>query len=286
MASDWLNRLQSRKLSMKAKHKGIHKGMRSSRATGLSFDFSDYRSYQLGDDIRQIDWNVYGRTEKLYIKRFLDEQEIFVSIVLDCSTSMQVIEKKWNLAKQIAASFSYMTLANDDRLNFLPVGITSELPLKRKGSLYSKQIYHYIMEIKKNDESVPFGIDAMKKINHHAHLVIIITDGMEELKVIEKLFKRIITKFKQVRMLQILSKEELSPEYASDLKLIDSEEHTSVQVSMSNRVIAMYKERLKKHNEQLASLCKQYGISYLQIDDEKDLHTILFSLCAKSGWIE
>ena len=78
---------QSRKMK-----RGLHKGGRRSNKQGTSLEFSAYRYYQPGDDLRQIDWNVFARTNKHYIKRFLDEQELIMTIYLDCSNSMKIIQ--------------------------------------------------------------------------------------------------------------------------------------------------------------------------------------------------
>lgn len=286
MATEWLSRLGNSKLIVKPKRNSIHKGTRQSRTLGTSFDFSDYRQYQPGDDIRQIDWNVYGRTEKVYIKRFLDEREIFVSIYLDCTKSMTVIQNKWTLAKNIAASLSYITLINDDRLTVVTAGLDGRPPIKRKGSLNSKQIYHQIVELPNDGGNGSFTASVEQFLFKHNQLVFIITDGMEDLSRFEVLFKRMAPHTKQIRVLQVLAKEEIRPDYESDLKLIDSEDETIVNVSMGERVYRMYQNRLKTHNETLAKLCKRYGISYLQVSDEDPLQLILFSQFVKNGWLQ
>src|SRR5690606_27262037 len=104
----YLNRLQKLKINVKTKKRGIHKGLRRSGKFGSSLEFSDFRQYQPGDDVRQIDWNVYGRTQKYYIKRYLDEQDISVAIYFDVSSSMRFIPSKWEMAKTLAASLGYV----------------------------------------------------------------------------------------------------------------------------------------------------------------------------------
>lgn len=286
MASEWLNRLSNCKLLVKGKKRGIHKGTRTSKSFGASFDFSDFRTYQPGDDIRQIDWNVYGRTEKLYIKRFLDEQELSVAVYLDSSISMQVIESKWKLAKALAASFSYIALMNDDRLSFVSAGLEDQVIMKRKGSLNSKQIYYHITELPSSNEATSFTASVERNLFKHSQLNILITDGLEDISRFELLFKRMGPNTKEIRLLQILASEELIPRYTKDVKLIDSENQSAVNVSMSERVLALYDRRLKEHNEKLARLCRRYGVSYLQAADEEGLLNILFTHCVKNGWLQ
>ena len=83
LQQEWLKKISGCKLATKSKLRGQHKGSHRSNRFGSSMDFSDFREYHLGDDVRQVDWNVYARTEKYFIKRFLDEQEMRVHILLD-----------------------------------------------------------------------------------------------------------------------------------------------------------------------------------------------------------
>lgn len=286
MSNEWFRRLKTRKLLVKTRGRGLHQGTRSSKALGASFDFSDYRMYQPGDDVRQIDWNVFGRTEKLYIKRFLDEQEIHVAIFLDCSTSMQTYEQKWQLAKLLAASLSFIALTNNDRLTFIPIGLDLEVPLKRKGSLYAKQLFFHIKELANESNGQPFTNAMQNRLVKNSQLMIIITDGLENIQAFDHLFKRIAPLCKQVRILQILASEEITPTFTNDVKLVDSENHSVVNVSVTQPLIQQYEKRLQKHNENLAYLCRKYGFSYLFLSDERDPQTFLFQDCVKSGWLE
>lgn len=286
MPSEIFSRLNRCKLIVKTKSKGIHRGTRQSRTIGTSFDFSDFRNYYPGDDIRQIDWNAYGRTEKLYIKRFLDEQEISVAVYLDSSKSMTAYEKKWKRAKELAAAFSYITLINDDRLTFVSAGSAPSPPINRKGSLYSKHLYYHINTLETSEENQSFTASVERHLRKHAQLCIIITDGLEELSRFETLFKRMAPQNKQIRFIHLLSKEEVQPSFVNDLKLIDIEDHSFVNVSFSGKIQEIYREKLSKHNQALSVLCKRYGISYMQVTDEDSLQTILLTNCVKNGWLE
>lgn len=105
--SELYKKLGTMRLSTKSKLRGQHKGSHRSSRFGASMDFSDYRTYHMGDDVRQIDWNVFARSEKYYIKRFLDEQEMRVHLVVDATKSMAT-EGKWQLAKQLTAAFGHL----------------------------------------------------------------------------------------------------------------------------------------------------------------------------------
>ncbi|UAC49382.1 DUF58 domain-containing protein [Bacillus aquiflavi] len=284
LSKELLGRLQKRKLQVKKKKWGIHKGTRRAAAFGASLDFSDFRLYQPGDDVRHIDWNIYGRTKKHYIKRFLDEQELSVAIYLDATSSMRVIDTKWERAKQIAAAFSYIALINDDRLSFIPVTGIRGQKLIRKGAMYGKHVLYEILRLTEEEKTANFTKFFEKNMMKKSQLTIIITDGLEPLEHYEYIFQKLASIHQEVRFIQLLSKEEIIPLYEGDEKLIDSETNAAVNVSIQRTMIEQYEKRLKEHNEQLESACKRYGFFYLFTTDSKDLQTILLHDCTAKGW--
>jgi uncharacterized protein (DUF58 family) len=271
-----LSKLQKKKLLVKARNTGMQKGSRQSKRIGSSLEFSDYRIYQPGDDIRQIDWNVYGRTQKHYIKRFLDERELSISIYLDGSSSMRKSPAKWELAKLIAASLSYIVLNNEDRLHFFSVSSSGVYPVKRKGSVYGKRTFMEIINLNQEAKTGEFMKSLSGAIRKGAQLSIIVTDGLERLEEIESLFKKIAAFRREIWLIQVLSEDELSPSYSGDVKLVDSETDTAVNVSMNPKLIADYKFRLTEHNRKLKDICRKVGGQYLLVSDARDVQSIIF----------
>ena len=222
--------------------------MRKARQPGSTLEFSDYRLYQYGDDIRQIDWNVYGRTGKYYIKRFLDEKEITVAIYLDCSQSMQVYPEKWQLAKQLAAGFSFIALVHNDRLSFIPVKEDSQIAT-RKGPAYARAMFRDISELSGTIDGEPFTSKCKKTLLKNCDLAIVISDGLEPIENWGEFFKRFAGAHKAVRFLQILARKELEPDFTGDISLIDIETEQEVNVTITEKLTAMYRERLLMHNK-------------------------------------
>ena len=115
--SDFFSRLNRMKMMSRMRLNAGMGGQRKSSAKGNSVEFSDFREYIPGDDIRRIDWNVYGRMDKLFIKEFMEEKEGLFHILIDCSKSMDFGEKnKFNQARRIAGMIAYMVLGNLDRV--------------------------------------------------------------------------------------------------------------------------------------------------------------------------
>ena len=116
LPEDWSAKIGRLQISTKSKLRGQHKGSHRSMRFGSSLDFSDFREYHPGDDVRQIDWNVFGRTDKYFIKRFLDEQEMRVHILLDSSKSL-ILQDEGRFDKQLTISLGQLVLGRDDRLS-------------------------------------------------------------------------------------------------------------------------------------------------------------------------
>ncbi|RDU38549.1 DUF58 domain-containing protein [Neobacillus piezotolerans] len=281
-----LARLQRKRLSVKTRRRAAHKGGRRSGRPGQSLEFSDFRAYQPGDDIRLIDWNLYGRTGKHYIKRFLDEQEIHVAIFLDASPSMRTIDTKWRMAKEIAAALSYIVLMGEDRLSFIPASSSAEGKITRKGTVYAKSVYKSILATDGMAKAGTFTENALREGLKSTQTAIVISDGLENPGEFDTLFRKLALSKIEVKFIQILSGEELFPSEAGDLRLIDSETGTAVDVTMRESIIKMYQRRLKAHNASLEQLCSKYGFSYLAVSDRDDFHEFIFQKCTAKKVLE
>src|SRR5205809_2021621 len=116
-----LRRLEQFQLLAKRRAKSSARGERRSRARGQSVEFADYRNYVQGDDFRYLDWNLYGRLERLFLKLYEEERELPVRIFLDASESMTFGEpRKFDFARQIAAAIGYVALCGFDRVSVIP----------------------------------------------------------------------------------------------------------------------------------------------------------------------
>ncbi|WP_066318478.1 DUF58 domain-containing protein [Bacillus sp. FJAT-29814] len=279
VGSALLSRLEQLRFAAKTRRRGSHNGRRTAAKFGSSLEFSDFRLYQPGDDVRQIDWNIYGRTQKHYIKRFLDEQELAITIFLDTSNSMAAVETKWQRAKDLAAAFSYIALNAEDRLSFIPVSSHPVNKVTRKGSVYGKSVFYQIQQLTKQESPGSFAENLPKSALKNNQLALVITDGLEPIPHFEALFHLIAAAKQEVKLIQLLSRQELEPDYAGDLKLIDSETNEEVNVTVNELIIEKFQKRLKEHNGQLESLCQRFGFQYVLTTDDADLMKFLFHEC-------
>src|SRR3954469_5780905 len=120
---DFLHKLEQLELVSRKIFVGRMKGGRKSKRRGSSVEFADHRNYSIGDDLRHIDWNVYGRLDKLFLKLFLEEEDLHFYTLLDTSLSMDFGEPtKLHYGKQVAAALSFIGLVNHDRVVLEPFG--------------------------------------------------------------------------------------------------------------------------------------------------------------------
>lgn len=286
LSAELLSKLRKATITVKTRKRGMHKGVRKSPKFGSSLEFSDFRVYQPGDDLRQIDWNIFGRTQKHYIKRYLDEQEIKTAIYLDCTSSVMAIDSKWERAKQLAAAFSYITLTSEDKLSFLPIASKDGKVISRKGAVHAKACLYEIIHLHADSKPEPFTECVQKQFLRERQLNILITDGLEPIERYEKILKKLAAVKGDVWFIQLLSHEEEQPKYIGDLKLIDSETEKEVNISMTSKLVEEYKKKLREHNENLESLCKRLGFQYFYTTDAKTIDEIIMKDCNYRGWIK
>ncbi|MGM0835061.1 MAG: DUF58 domain-containing protein [Bacillota bacterium] len=277
--------LQSYTLHASKLKRSWHKGTRKSKRFGASHDFSDYRMYQQGDDLRQVDWNIYARTQKHYIKRYLDEQELIASIYLDCTYSMSIVPEKWTMAKTLAASFAYLGLCQDDRISVIGVHGEQSPYLYRKGKAHLFQMMQYVEELSPKESTSLFSEAVAGYVQRKSSISIVISDLMEPLESIFHVLKLIQANRQQIYLIQVLDQEELDPSLEGDYMLLDSETNQEVNVTISDYTKNQYKQRMKNRMEALESFCFERGISYITCSTQETVEDILFKRMTSLGWI-
>ena len=280
-----VSRLKKLKWQSPQKLKSLHAGARKSSQIGQSQEFSDYRTYEAGDDVRQIDWNVYARTEKLYIKRFLEERELTLTIILDQSKSMSVFENKWRKAKQIAGAISVLSLHAGDRVSVQLGTEQSKAMFFKKGSFHVPRFLMELQTLAPVQDSLLFSEYLQAMVIPQTDVTIVITDGLEQPEEIEKSLKRLQLGHSQLYYMQVLEAEELAPDYTGDWKLVDIEDHSVVEVSMQNRVLKEYEHRLHEHLNSIQLICQRKGIHYTLISAKSSIEEIIFQQLKQTGWI-
>lgn len=258
-------------------------GGRKSSAKGSSVEFSDFREYLPGDDIRRIDWNVYGRLDKLFVKQFMEEKEAVYHIFIDTSGSMNFGEKKKSvMALQLAAVFAWLVLGQLDRVHLMTFreGKLGKLaPVTGKGSFQN---------VLKELEQVEFsGTTRISEAVRHGQfsgngISILISDFFDP-EGIDEAVRFLTFKRQEVLLVQVLAREEVEVETEGTVALCDMETQEEVRVSMTRQTLRVYQETLQRHNQALEALAKRYNCAYLSVVADEELEKVVFETLRQKG---
>lgn len=262
---DFIRKLEYLSILSRKVFKGSLKGEHRSKRKGISPEFSDYRNYVPGDDPRYIDWNLYGRLEKLFLKLFLEEEDLYVYILLDTSSSMDYgIPGKLDYSIKIAASLGYIALTNMDRLCFMTFDNNIHIEFNSvRGKGHFLNLLRYLQKIKPG-ESTHLN-QALKNFAmrfSNPGLVIIISDFFDKNGYEEGLTFLIYKNFEPF-LIQILSPQEFSPDMTGNIKLIDRETNAAKEMTVNQTLIDIYKKNLNDYIEKLYTFTAARGFQHI-----------------------
>ncbi|MDE7365791.1 MAG: DUF58 domain-containing protein [Lachnospiraceae bacterium] len=260
-------------------------GGRKSNAKGTSVEFSDYREYIPGDDIRRIDWGAYGRLDKLYIKRFMEEKEGIFQIFIDTSNSMSFGEpKKSRTALQLAGALAYLVLNNLDRVY---VSEMQESTLTQGKGRAGKQAFQQIMqelEAVEFDGRTNLNKAIMSRQYQGSGVSIVISDFLDE-KGIEEAVKYLRYKKQQVILIQVLARQEVDIEGDGVVNLLDMETGEEVRLSLNRTTIEQYNQALQNMTERMSALARKYEMTFIRMIADEPLEKFLFDHVCNQGII-
>ncbi len=273
----FFEKLNTVKMSLNMRLSQGMSGSRKSSAKGSSVEFSDFREYMLGDDIRRIDWNAYGRTDKLYIKQFMEEKEGLFRFFIDTSSSMNFGEKKKSvMALRLSAALSYIIMNNLDRV------FINELRgnniVKGKGISGSSAFSHLLKDLERIEFEGETHIS--KCISSYAvprgGVSIIISDFLDP-EGIETAVKYLVSRKQIVVLIQVLAREEIEVDYEGTVNILDVETNERVKITMSNAAIKEYRGRLTDMKDDLSRISRKYGAHYVNVVSDEDLVSVLLN---------
>ncbi len=261
--NETLKKIQSLSLQVNIPVSGQAAGNRKSRNKGSSVEFSDFREYVPGDDFRRVDWNAYGRFDKLYVKLFMEEREAPVQIFLDTSLSMAFGEPDKNIAaRRLAAAISYLSLISYDRVMIVPWNnkVKNAYGPYRTQAAFM-QVVNLLEELP--DHGLSDFSDAIKSMEWKTGrgISIIITDGLIDSGMEEGL-KYLKYRRQEIYFCHILSPQEMSPQIDGALELVDSETGKIMEVTVSGALLESYEPYIKQFLSGIKEQCKKWGVHY------------------------
>ncbi len=300
LTPELLRRLEQFQLLAARKSKSSAKGERRSRARGQSVEFADYRTYVHGDDFRYLDWNLYGRLERLFLKLYEEERELPVRIFLDASESMTFGEpRKFDFARQVAAAIGYVALSGFDRVSAIPfpdpadgadtnpAARVAELAARAalrsvRGKRSAIQFFQNLSALTAGgaanlNETLRRGALAARQ----AGLAVVLSDFLDPAGY-EPGLNALLGRGFQVDLVQILAPEELSPTTFGDLRMVDSETGATQEVTFGRFRLKAYRQTLQNFVQRLREYCQARGISFFTASSDTDLQELLLKQLRKA----
>ncbi len=282
---EFMNRLDQLEIVSRKIFRGKMRGERRSKRRGESVEFADHRSYVPGDDLRFLDWNVMARLDKLFLKLFLEEEDLHVSLLLDVSKSMDWGEPSKSLyVRRVAAALAYIGLSNFDRVSLYGFsdGLTHQLAGVRGRRRVAK-----VMEFLTNMECAGGSnlAAACKQfaIRHPQPGILLILSDFFDKGGFEAGFRYLLGRNFDLYAMQVLSPEEIEPGLTGDLQLQDVEDNDLAEVTVSRALLNRYKHNLEAYCTSLKEYCTRRGINYLFTSTDTPFDQIILSYLRRRG---
>lgn len=266
-ADDFLHKLEYLHIIARKVLSGQLKAEHRSRKKGASIEFADHRPYVPGDDFRFIDWNVYFRTDHLFLKLFEEEEDLPVYILLDATGSMDFgIPYKWHYARRLAAAIAYLGLASMDRVTVMPFTTTLPVHASDMTRLRGKaQVYRLLRFLEgqhaARHTSLGTALTALAASRHKPGLVILVSDLYDESGVFSALDALRFQKF-ECFVAHVVSPQEASPGLLGDVRLIDAETQAVREVTLTEAMLRAYTARFGSWCDGIAAFCREHAIGY------------------------
>ena len=288
---EFFSRLETLALELRADLAGFFGGKHLVKTYGQTVEFADYREYMLGDDIRRIDWNLYSRFEKYYLKLFTDERQMHTQIFIDCSASMgrNTLEKA-NYTVGAAAALGYLSVHNMDKVSFKLInGEKAEDPF---GTIVGKRAFFNAistlnaLEFDGESDLRSSIINAPNPGNNDGLTVIIsdfFTDSDWKSAVDYLCYKK-----RQVLLVQVMTPEEIDPLYMGRMNLIDAEsldvqDIRNMKMKIDRTSQAAYERALAEIHDSISTFANSRGVAFVSICTNQPIEKVLFKELLKVG---
>ncbi len=286
--TEFLNKLKQLTLISKKVFAGKIKGERRSRQKGASVEFADYRDYVRGDDPRFIDWNMYGRLERLFLKLFQEEQDLSVYILVDGSESMAFgSPSKFLYAKRIAAALGYISLINMDRVGvgtFASERLEYLMPTRGKGQ--GRRLFAFLEKLQPEGRTALAASCRSYLLRHRRQGLLILISDFFDRAGFEEALKVLLARNLEVYAIQVLAEEERNPTIAGDLRLIDCEESDATEITVTDRLIKHYKAQLESYCDSLRDFCMKRGVNYLAVTTRWRFEDLILQYLKTAGLLK
>jgi uncharacterized protein (DUF58 family) len=265
--SEFLAQLERLTLASRRMFRGRVKGERRSPHRGHSVEFCDYRPYGVGDDLRYLDWNVYGRLERMHVKLFVDEEDLILHLLVDGSASMGYGEpSKFHYAARLAAALGFIGLVNLERVG---VGVLRERvsegwPPSRGRGQFGALCEFLTGVVPAGGTGLNEGLANYAMRAREPGLAVIISDLLDP-GGYDTGVRALLERRFDVHLIHLLDPQEINPEFGGDLRLIDSETGEVRELTVDGEALRGYRDRLHQFLERVETFCRSHEIGYHRV---------------------
>jgi uncharacterized protein (DUF58 family) len=301
-------------LSLVARHvrAGQVAGERRSTKRGTSVEFADYRNYTRGDDLRRVDWNIYARLERPFVKLFEEEEDLAVHILLDGSGSMDWGGQrdkgtggredkgtggwgdegrdgnKWVYARRLAAALGYIALVSGDRLSVANLQSAIRDPQSAifgpvRGRGHTLRLFDWLAGLEAAGTTDLNGsLRAYAISGGRAGLVVLISDLFSPAGYVEGL-TRLAARGHEVAVVHVLSPDEVEPPLGGDLRLLDVETGDLQEVTIDGGMRSLYRRRLAAWRDEIRATCRARNVHYVPVETDTPFDRVVLYDLRRSG---
>ena len=285
--------LESRDLHIQNPMNGMFGGNRRSRAYGSSAEFADFREYAPGDDLRRIDWNLYARFEKLYLKLFVDERQLHHKIYIDASASMDWGEpNKGHMALKIAAAIGFLSVQAMDRVSFYAIHEDAcedlcQTVIGREALYNAANLLNTLDFYGDGDMGAAFS--TLENPGRGDGISIIISDFLTDSDW-KSAVDKLLYHNREVWLIQILSRDEITPDISGKVLMLDAESYDeddsrNYRSEVTRSSIKAYEEAFLYHQKQLKHFCAARNVGFITLCSDESIERMLFQKATEVGLI-
>ena len=291
---EFIERLETLALCTNSAMQGYFGGSHKTNAYGSTIEFADFREYVPGDDIRRIDWNLYSRFEKHFIKLFVDERQMHNQVFLDCSASMGKVDpKKGAYALRLSAALGFLSVHNMDKVSFKLM--RGDACADACGMVAGKDAYYRSLEVLeqtvfKGDTRIGKAVQACPNPGYDDGLTVIISDFLTEHDW-KKAVDYLLFRHRQVMLIQLLSPDEADPAYNGRIFLRDAEsddvtDPRNFKMRITKAAFEAYRTALDDYIGEIRHFCRSRGGTFLSVTTDTPIERFLFGGLYETGVVQ
>jgi uncharacterized protein (DUF58 family) len=287
--SNFLKQLEYLSLISRRVFRGSLLAQRRTMQLGGGIEFADHREYTAGDDFRYLDWNVYARHGDLLLKRFQEEEDLHVYLLLDCSRSMAFGKPaKFDLARQVTAALAYIALADLDRAAVVAFSdsIIADFPLTR-GKARILSLLRFLDDLRPQGSDTDLARVATGFVhrNQRRGLAIVVSDLFDPAG-FERGFDVLRHRQYEPHVIQIYDASEKNPPLLGDVELVDVETESARKVTVTEKNLRMYRKLFEEYHQGVLRYCRTYGIGCTQTDTTVRFDDLILRMMRTAGAVQ